>query len=289
MKSFVIRDYFRVGLRGGGRLVDSAFARAFAGYKVAILSLFVALSLSAIKAEDRSGLFIGAQVTYGDLLYSEDNKINVTNNTNKANGYRSSVNTGPGYGILGGYNLWFNPFFGMRAYGSVFYNDFKFYTEEFVMGSIRVSGGKDSTYQINLSANIDAMLNFFVRRNFSAGFFVGGSVAMQYWNSSRLDAINELYQSYMPGGKNHAPINTNPGEQRLDDNRIALGVAVNAGVRANFYGFHTLEAGARIPFRPTTIIDGYLEKTNLLTNSSMSNIIKVQQSWNVFVRYIFNF
>ena len=202
----------------------------------------VALFSTQAKAEE-SGVFFGGQILYGDLRYSENYSTNGQGNL----GYYSSNNTAPGYGAVAGYKHFFNPFFGFRAYGNFYFNQYSFQGRSADYGSTgKLEGGKSNIYQFNLTANADALFNVIAGENFNLGVFGGVGIGFQYWKSDRLDKIYGLHQPF---------INQNQRYERQEDRRFGVSMNWNAGIRMNFLKVNTLELGASIPMFETTIMD----------------------------------
>ena len=215
---------------------------------------------------------------YGDLRYSE-------NFTERANpyqmGYYSSNNTAPGYGIVGGYKHFFNPYFGIRAYGNFFFNQFSFQGRSANYGATgTLEGGKQAIYQFNLSANVDVLINVIARENFNLGFFGGAGAGFQYWKSDRLDKIYSLHQEF---------INQNQTFDKQDDSRFGFGLGFNAGIRMNFWKVNTLEIGARMPLFAAKILDFKGYWYGAVVPQGILHNVEVRQSYNAFVRYTFDF
>lgn len=103
-----------IALRGGG------------SYKLLLGALYVFVLFSSQAKTEESGLFIGPQLMYGDLVYSEVLTDSPAGGVAQQVRY-SSNNTGAGYGVAGGYKHFFSPYFGVRAYGSFFFNQFTFF------------------------------------------------------------------------------------------------------------------------------------------------------------------
>ena len=235
----------------------------------------VALFGTQAKAE-QSGLFVGAQIMYGDLVYSENYTSNLTLNQT---GYYSSNNTGPGYGVVGGYKHFFNPFFGFRLYGSFYYNTFSFQGRSANYGATgNLEGGKSSLYQFNLTGNADALLNFIAGERFNLGVFAGVGIGFQYWKSNRLDKIYDLHQAF---------INQNRKIERQEDRRFGLALNWNAGVRMNFFKVNSLEIGAVIPMFETTILDFKVDWFGI--GQYVEHKANARQSYNAYVRYTLAF
>ena len=248
-----------------------------------------------IKPSDKSGFFIGAQLMYGNFLYNENHTYKTIQVLPAQNGVGDPIShkdSGIGYGLVAGYNHWFSRFIGIKVYNGVFYNDFTFESKEISYApngsankTFAIAGGKNiKTYQIIFNANIDIMVNFFFRNNFTAGLFTGASAGLRYWNSPRLE---ELLGVYGDLGNTTSYIKNN---QRLDDSRFGLDMAITAGLRANAYGFQTWELGVRVPIYDRPVLDGEtVVGFQVGASHSMANVIKSRQTWNIFLRYMFNF
>ncbi len=252
-----------------------------------------------IKPSDKNGFFVGLQVLYGDFSYNENHKHKQLNGFTVTDGKGEPIDhrdSGIGYGLLAGYNHWFGKHFGLRVYNSVFYNDFTFESKElsYASGSntlFTIPGGKNiKTYQINFNANVDVMVNFFFRKNFTAGVFTGASAGIQYWNSSRLEELLGVYNTLQNSSANGNIGGYNKNHQRLDDSRFGLDMAITAGLRANTYGFQSWEIGVRVPIYSRAVLDGETAtNTQGAVMHVMNNVIKSRQNWNIFLRYMFNF
>ncbi|MGX3097778.1 outer membrane beta-barrel protein [Helicobacter sp. 23-1046] len=244
------------------------------------VAMAVALFSTQAKAEE-SGVFVGGQIMYGDLRYSENFTESVTGG-NAVMGYYSSNNTAPGYGVLAGYKHFFNPFFGFRAYGNFYYNTFSFQGRSANYGAQgNLEGGKESLYQFNLTANADALFNVIAGENFNLGVFGGVGIGFQYWKSNRLDKVYQLHNTFI---KQNQPF------ERQEDRRFGVALNWNAGVRMNFLKVNSLEIGAVIPMFETTIMDykGYWYGTAMVPQG-IEHKVGARQSYNAYVRYTFGF
>lgn len=253
-----------------GRLRGGVFYKLLLG---ALCSL--AFLSSQAKAEE-SGVFVGAQVMYGDLRYSERYTDNLVAGTL---GYFSSNNTAPGYGVVGGYKHFFNPFFGFRVYGQFFYNTFSFQGREQNYGATgTLVGGKNNLTQLNLVANVDVLFNFIVGERFNLGVFGGVGAGFQYWKSDRIDSMYKLHNSVASAGYPY---------ERMEDGRFGFDLALSAGLRVNFLKVNTIEIGAKLPAFATRIFDA---KTNYMgLGQNFEHFAEARQSYNAFVRYTFGF
>ena len=243
-----------------------------------IVSLACASALTSIAIAEESGVFVGGQIMYGDLRYSE----HFTESVQPAVtiGYYSSNNTAPGYGAVAGYKHFFNPFFGFRAYGNFYFNQYSFQGRSANYGSQgNLEGGKSSIYQFNLTANADALFNVIAGENFNLGVFGGVGIGFQYWKSDRLDKIYRLHQTF---------ISANQLYERQEDRRFGVSMNWNVGVRMNFLRVNTLELGASIPMFETTIMDYKGDWYNPIV-TGVEHKAGVRQSYNAFVRYTFGF
>ncbi|MGX3098256.1 outer membrane beta-barrel protein [Helicobacter sp. 23-1046] len=261
-------------LRGGGI------------YKLLLAGLCaIVLASTQVKAEE-SGVFVGAQVMYGDLVYTEDIPRQ-TGYTLPATAPKfTSTNTGPGYGVVGGYKHFFSPFFGFRAYGSFYYNQFTFQTPTVSFGQapspvLNLEGGKSSIYQFNLTANAEALFNIIAGENFNLGVFGGLGIGFQYWKSKRIDTMYDFHQILLSS--------YNVTQPKAEDRRFGIALNWNVGVRTNILKYHSIEVGAMIPMFNTTIFDYETYYALNAPNSLITHKVDARQSYNAFVRYTFGF
>ncbi|MGX2985364.1 outer membrane beta-barrel protein [Helicobacter sp. 23-1048] len=262
-------------IRGGG-----LYYRLLLGFVCAIV-----LASTQVKAEE-SGVFVGAQLMYGDLVYHE----NVTDAVPGAAMYQAdftSTNTGPGYGVVGGYKHFFTPFFGFRAYGSFYYNQFTFQGKRTSFGvpstqmpqaPFVLQGGTTAVYQFNLTANAEALFNVIAGENFNLGVFGGLGIGFQYWKSDRIDSMYQFHEILKT--------NSNVPQQKAEDRRFGLALNWNVGVRTNILKYHSIEVGAMIPMFNTTIFDYQSPYQNA---AQIIHKVDTRQSYNAFVRYTFGF
>ena len=261
-------------LRGGGI------------YKIFIAGL-CAITLASTQAKaEQSGLFVGAQIMYGDLVYNESLPNSQAGQAVQQLRW-NSTNTGPGYGVVGGYKHFFNPSFGFRAYGSFYYNQFTLQGRAASFGQqsaqapqfpLTLEGGLSHIYQFNLTANAEALFNVIARENFNLGVFGGIGIGFQYWKSNRLDKMYQFHNILTTNG-------IRPSE-RAEDRRFGLALNWNVGVRMNFLKVNSLEIGAMIPMFNTTIFD---YKSFLQGVAPIEHKVDTRQSYNAFVRYTFGF
>ena len=260
-------------------LIVCVLYRLLLGFVCAIV-----LASTQAKAEE-SGVFVGAQIMYGDLVYNENMADTVGGRVEQTRW--NSTNTGPGYGVVGGYKHFFSPFFGFRAYGSFYYNQFTLqgksasfghYSAQAPQFPLTLEGGKSNIYQFNLTANAEALFNVIAGENFNLGVFGGLGIGFQYWKSNRLD---KMYQFH-----NILNTNSNVPQTRAEDRRFGIALNWNVGVRTNILKYHSIEVGAMIPMFNTVVFDYESTYQNV---QPIAHKVDTRQSYNAFVRYTFGF
>ena len=256
-------------------------------YKLLLATVCSVMLFSTQAKAEESGVFVGAQVLYGDLVYRE-NLLDTPQGGNAVQVDWTSTNTGPGYGVVGGYKHFFSPWFGFRAYGSFFYNQFTLQGRAASFGQqtpqapqfpLTLDGGKSNIFQFNLTANAEALFNVIAGENFNLGVFGGLGIGFQYWKSERIDTMYKFHQIL----NNESAVR---GTDKAEDRRFGLNLLWSVGVRTNFLKVNTIEVGAYIPMFDVTIFDYRSYYQNFVP---VEHTVSARQSYNAYVRYTFGF
>lgn len=189
--------------------------------KRSLLSVFLIgiLGMSALQANEKSGVFIGADV--GSSLNVAHGSLNLTLNTDtSSSSTQSSAATvvfNLSYGLRVGYQQYFGNYNGLRVYGNFNYSHF----------------GSDS--MMKYGANVDYLLNF-SDSDSPWGLFVG--VGYEWMGGKIKDLFERRKQDLLPTEK----IKTD-------------GLLVNVGLSKIYNNHHRIEFGAKIPLYTYQDID----------------------------------
>lgn len=206
--------------------------------------------------EDRSGLFLGVEVGYGEQKMSLSMTTPVS-----VEGYQKKG--GVNWGIMLGYSNFFVNHFGMRVYASAnaqivrfpkYWNGIQVWYNPNVMS-------------IAWGGNFDLLVNFVALRNFDFGFYVGVFVgANSFINRDLYDLEDRgFYLDY-----------------------TLFDVAVNVGLRTMIARHFGIEIAARFPFLESNILDK-AASVSLITNTQGTTSISSKQKFSVNARFLYKF
>lgn len=159
---------------------------------------------------DRSGLFVGVELGYGELLNTVSTNYGVLKE--KDGGFK--------YGLLLGYNKFFVKYFGIRFYGNA------------NVTQVKDKASGDWLFRLNYGANLDAIANFLATDYADLGAFVGLGVGGQ---------------TYFFTGQNKEVLDTFES-MGVKVSYTSIDVGLNVGLRTNIAKHLGIEVAARAPF-----------------------------------------
>lgn len=246
-------------------------------------ALFISFSLSNFAIAESSGAFVGVEVGYGEARYELKAEYSATQNTQAASETRKFNGGGVNYGITAGYKHFFNDYFGLRAYGSINsqHNEIKI--------SGRTPEEMGNYTALNFGANLDLLGNFISTERLDFGAFVGVMLGYNYWLGRGIDedkryfkdTYNVTLAKIEQNGNGRAKISLNSPSN--------FDIALNVGLRANIAKHHGIELATRVPFIPMTFatLEYRLGQEGVAKDEKLT--IKLQQIWNLNVRYTYSF
>ncbi|PAF42097.1 outer membrane beta-barrel protein [Helicobacter sp. 11S02596-1] len=208
--------------------------------KILMAGCYFALGVSSAFAQDLSatnkklGLFIGAEAGY-QLLYTSVKTDSID---------ESVADNSILAGLRLGYEQYFNPYIGLRGYGTFDYA----YAFDKKKGLTAVGKliGADANNYFKYGINADLLVNFTENKD-PIGLFVG--VGYQWVQNEYLNKITKAY-------------NDNPTIDRDKNNVSDNGFVVNAGL-SKVIDNHRIELGARIPLYNYIKVDSEGGKTTI--------------------------
>lgn len=167
---------------------------------------------------DRSGLFVGVELGYGEIKASSDTHL----------GAASEEYGGLKYGLLLGYNKFFIKYFGIRFYGNA------------NVTQVKDKTSSDWLYRLNYGVNLDAIANFLATDYADLGAFVGLGVGGQtYFFTGQTKETLDALESTGAGIVSYTNID----------------VGLNVGLRTNIAKHLGIEVAARVPFIKNNLFD----------------------------------
>ncbi|MGX3045164.1 outer membrane beta-barrel protein [Helicobacter sp. T3_23-1056] len=236
---------------------------------------------SGVYAEE-SGVFVGLEagsIGYGNLNYEYNGEYtNTTNGTKKK--YKGKSEGGAdsfGYGITVGYKHFFTPKIGLRGYAN-----FNHIHGNIVVGS-DVDGNaiRNIGNLFNYGVNVDFLGNFYSAENLDIGGFIGLGIG-----------ANSLTGTDIKNARNNAKENAKESnalgnKATANTPAASFDAHLNVGLRANLAKHHGIEAVAKVPFLPATIVDtSYASQDGTYSSKSTTQI---RNTWNFNVRYTYSF
>lgn len=190
--------------------------------KRSLLSVFLIgiLGMCALQANEKSGVFIGADVGYA--LNVSHESLDLQGNTGSSSFSTQASSTGVifnlSYGLRVGYQQYFGNYNGLRIYGNFNYSNF----------------GSDS--MMKYGANVDYLLNF-SDTDSPWGLFVG--VGYEWMGGKSKDVLEREKENPVV-----------PTQKIKTD-----GLLVNVGLSKIYNNHHRIEFGARVPLYTYNDID----------------------------------
>ena len=270
-------------------------------YKGILAGFVIMVGISTNALAEKSSVFAGFDIGYGEASYELAKIDYVKNNTTTLN----KKERGIALGFVVGYKQFFTPYLGLRYYVNTNIANISFgehstrrYTKDGeYIGSAKITLGPI----INYGVNIDFLGNFIAKESVDFGGFVGVGLG-----GNHLSGGLEVYgDKAISRYKNISNTTSGDTQIKYDQNIIhsyskpntnVFDVWVNVGLRANIAKHHAIEMVARVPFISFeslfNVIDSYVEtdtKTDsgALINHSLYN--NIQSRYSISFRYIYNF
>lgn len=233
---------------------------------------FAVLCANLAFAEE-SGIFLGANVGYGDMSMRTD--MTFTDANGYITAYKGKLANGGGvnYGIVVGYKQFFTPHLGLRYYAS-FSALHATLSPTALMERHAGIITKQKITLLNYGANVDFLGNFIANRVIDFGAFVGVGIGADSLLGTDFDNYPKAFVA-----KNGIP-NT-----AWSPKRTHFSAWANVGLRANLSKYHSVEIFARVPFVANVI----LQKRENIVGAEWSVKTTITNRYNVGIRYGFSF
>lgn len=234
---------------------------------------FVLLFAWNVAFAEESGVFVGANVGYGDMSMRTDTTFT------EANGYITAYNGklasggGVNYGIVVGYKQFFTQYLGLRYYASFSALHATLSPTALMERHARISAKQKITL-LNYGINVDFLGNFIANRALDFGAFVGLGIGADSLLGTDLDNYPQGFVA-----KNWIP-NT-----AWSPKRTHFSAWANVGLRANLAKYHSIEIVARVPF----VANAILQKSENIVGAEWSVKTSIANRYNVGIRYGFSF
>ena len=233
---------------------------------------FVAICANFAFAEE-SGVFLGANVGYGDMNMRTDTTFTEANGDITAHKGKLANGGGVNYGIVVGYKQFFTPHLGLRYYAS-FSALHAALSPTALMERHAGISAKQKITLLNYGANVDFLGNFIANRALDFGAFVGLGIGADSLLGADLDNYPQGFVA-----KNGIP-NT-----AWSPKRTHFSAWANVGLRANLAKYHSVEIFARVPFVANVI----LQKSENIVGAEWSVKTMITNRYNISIRYGFSF
>lgn len=244
-----------------------------------VTSVAVASVLASGVYAEESGVFVGLEagsIGYGNLNYEYNGEYtNTTNGTKekqkaKLEGGANSF----GYGITVGYKHFFTPKLGLRGYANF----------NHIHGEIYVDW-QTTTRNIgnlfNYGVNVDFLGNFYSAENLDIGGFIGLGIGANSLTGTDIENARK-------DKKNDVKTKKEAGDSASANTPAAsFDAHLNVGLRANLAKHHGIEAVAKVPFLPATIVDTSYTSQDGTISSKLTT--QIRNTWNFNVRYTYSF
>ena len=187
--------------------------------KLVVAAALSAALASSVVAEEKSGVFVGV---HGGLGMVPGVIFNAAGNETAWDASMGpETETSINAGAKVGYQHWFIPYFGLRAY---FQYDFNTGRTWQGLGDSSLSAAFQT-----FTGNIDLMANFINTESFSLGVFagIGAGYTMTIWSDENVAKALDKTMEY-----------------------VGLALPINVGIATTIAESHKIELGARIPALP---------------------------------------
>ena len=222
---------------------------------------------------EESGVFVGANVGYGDMNMRTDTTFTEANGDITAHNGKLANGGGVNYGIVVGYKQFFTQHLGLRYYANLNALHATLSPTALMERHAGVSAKQKITL-LNYGANVDFLGNFIANRALDFGAFVGVGIGADSLLGADLDNYPQGFVA-----KNGIP-NT-----AWSPKRTHFSAWANVGLRANLAKYHSIEIFARVPFLANAI----LQKRENIVGAEWSVKTSIVNRYNIGIRYGFNF
>ena len=275
-------------------------------YKGILAGFVIMVGISTNALAEKSSVFAGFDIGYGEASYELAKIDYVKNNTTTLN----KKERGIALGFVVGYKQFFTPYLGLRYYVNTNIANISFgehSTRRYTKDGEYIGSAKITLAPIiNYGVNIDFLGNFIAKEGVDFGGFVGVGLGGNHLSGgfevygdrvitrpqTTKETDTEVVKTYQQNiNHSYSKPNTN-----------VFDVWVNVGLRANIAKHHAIEMVARVPFISFeslfNVIDSYVEKKTpqdgkeettygFLINHSLYN--NIQSRYSISFRYIYNF
>lgn len=223
---------------------------------------------------EESGIFVGANVGYGDMSMRTDTTA-IDNSGYILTQHKGKLANGGGvnYGIVVGYKQFFTQHLGLRYYASFSALHTTLSPTALMERHARISAKQKITL-LNYGINVDFLGNFIANRALDFGAFVGVGIGADSLLGADLDNYPQGFVA-----KNGIP-NT-----AWSPKRTHFSAWANVGLRANLAKYHSIEIVARVPF----VANAILQKSENIVGAEWSVKTSIANRYNIGIRYGFSF
>lgn len=237
-------------------------------------ALGFALLCANLTFAEESGVFLGANVGYGDMAIHTDTTA-IDDSGYILTQHKDKLINGGGvnYGIITGYKQFFTPHLGLRYYVS-FSALHATLSPNVLMEQHAGINTKQKITLLNYGANVDFLGNFIANNAFDFGAFVGVGIGADSLLGADLDNYTKAFVA-----KNQIPNTT------WSPKRTHFGTWANLGLRANLAKYHSVEIFAQVPF----VANAILQKRENIVGAEWSIKTTITNHYNISIRYGFSF
>ena len=253
------------------------------GFKAMGFALCGLVASATLANAGESGVFLGIGGSFGLEAIA---KADITTDINANSVIKSTTKGISGGGeLVLGYKYFFVEKLGIRGYASVDYAIVMLAKKSYPQGTLGYTYGQmigKPSGLLDVSINLDLILEAFSGDTFSFGFFAGVAGGFHLWHGGIIDVVNGI-KSAMAGGT--------PGTIYNEKIQSIFGsVGVNVGMQMGFGESHTVEVLGKIPFLQDEVI-GYKVSKNPYQQSSgdTQSFLRISRPYTVGLRYIFTF
>ena len=222
---------------------------------------------------EESGVFVGANVGYGDMNMRTDTIFTEANGDITAHKGKLANGGGVNYGIVVGYKQFFTPHLGLRYYANLNALHATVSPTALMERHAGVSAKQKITL-LNYGANVDFLGNFIANRVIDFGAFVGVGIGADSFLGADLDNYPKAFVA------KHGIPNT-----AWSPKRTHFSAWANVGLRANLAKYHSIEIFARVPFVANVI----LQKRENIVGAEWSVKTSIANRYNIGIRYGLSF
>lgn len=241
-----------------------------------VTSVAVASVLANGVFAEESGVFVGLEagsVGYGNLNYEYNSETTENGTTTKTKGKTDGGANSFGYGITVGYKHFFTPKLGLRGYA----NFNHIHGEIYSGNNVRNIGNL-----FNYGVNVDFLGNFYSAENLDIGGFIGLGIGANSLTGTDINSIRNGAKEYIKQFEGVEGVSSS-----ISTPAASFDAHLNVGLRANLAKHHGIEAVAKVPFLPATIVDYSISSQDGTLSSKVTQ--QIRNTWNFNVRYTYSF